>query len=69
MVLSEVNRLPALLDFSCQRSDSFEQRVYLLENPEQYTQVFFDFYAIPETEKIDTSGIAVTLNCNSATDT
>lgn len=49
--------LPALVDFTCQRHDNFSQSIYLLHNPSKHLSPFFDFAAIPESEKIDTTGL------------
>jgi hypothetical protein len=49
--------LPALVDFTCQRHDNFSQSIYLLHNPSKHISTFFDFAAIAESEKIDTTGL------------
>lgn len=56
-MLYEASSLPALADFSSQRGDSWQQYIYLISNIEGITAANFDFQALSNDVKIDTTGI------------
>lgn len=51
-MFNEANSLPALIDFTAQRGDEWQQDIYLLHNIYSATSPF-DFPALPENAKIN----------------
>lgn len=65
-MLNEASSLPALADFSCQRGDTWQQPIYLVNNINGLNFQNFDFQAIPNEVKIDLTNVQAKLDIRKA---
>jgi hypothetical protein len=65
-MLNEASSLPALADFYCQRGDTWQQTIYLVQDINGLNFQNFDFQALSNDVKIDLTNVQVKLEIRKA---